>query len=90
MLIIILYYSISVPQKSLDQIAVHNEDSIVLKRLIQELSSDTTRISEIRDLYKKLMVPEFISKAEENSDNACHEVLRAYYFLETILIYGRT
>lgn len=74
---------------------IKDEDSIVLKRLIRELSSDTTRISEIRekkglhkesvrqvdgsriffDLYLK------ISKAEENSDNARHEVLRAYYFL---------
>src|ERR1043166_8955227 len=71
------------------------DDFIVLKRLIRELSSDTTRISEIKekkglhkesvqevedsriffDLYLK------ISNAEERNENACHEVLRCYYFL---------
>ncbi|CAG8697907.1 11653_t:CDS:1 [Ambispora leptoticha] len=69
------------------------EDSIVLKRLIRELSFDTTRISEIRE--KKGLHREStqevegsrfffdlylkISKAEEQNKNTHHEVIRSYY-----------
>ncbi|RIB06596.1 hypothetical protein C2G38_2046668 [Gigaspora rosea] len=72
------------------------EDSIVLKRLIRELSFDTTRISEIRE--KKGLHRESaqevegskkffdlylkISKAEEQNKNAHHDVIRSYYNLE--------
>ncbi|CAG8664958.1 1838_t:CDS:2, partial [Ambispora gerdemannii] len=48
---------------------IKEEDSIVLKRLIRELSSDTTRISEIRE--KKGLHRESVQ-----------EVLRNYYYFE--------
>jgi hypothetical protein len=39
------------------------DDSIVLKRVIQELFSDATRMSEIKDFienpYKRLRIPKF-------------------------------
>ncbi|RHZ80216.1 hypothetical protein Glove_138g4 [Diversispora epigaea] len=73
---------------------IKEEDSIVLKRLIRELFSDTTRISGIRE--KKRLHRESvrkvedsriffdlylkISKAEEHNANARHEVLRNYYY----------
>jgi len=66
----------------------------VLKRLIRELSSDTTRISEIKEkkgLHRESVreVEEArtffdlylkISNAEERNENTRHEVLRAYYY----------
>jgi len=43
---------------------IKEEDSIVLKRLIRELSSDTTRISEIRE--KKGLHRESVRVAEDS------------------------
>jgi len=70
-----------------------DEDSNILKRLIRELSSDTTRISEIKE--KRSLHEESarevkgtrtffdlyfkISNAEERNENARHEVIMAYY-----------
>ena len=72
---------------------VKGDDSIVLKRLIRKLSSDTTRISVIKKkkgLHRE-SVREVegtrtffelylkISNAEERSENARHELILAYY-----------
>ncbi|GES91403.1 hypothetical protein GLOIN_2v244665 [Rhizophagus clarus] len=56
-----------------------DEDSNILKRLIRELSSDTTRIS--------------ITNAEERNEKARHELIIAYYYygeeLEKRLVHYR-
>ena len=72
---------------------VKDKDSRILKRLIQELITDIPWISEVKerealqresirgsknkiffDLYLK------ISNAEKQNDNACHELIRSYYY----------
>ena len=72
---------------------IKEDDSIVLKRLIWELSSDTTRLFVIKE--KKGLYREFaweveggrtffelylkISNAEERNENARHELIIAYF-----------
>ena len=72
---------------------IKEDDSIVLKRLIRELSSDTTRLSVIKEkkgLYREsarevkgdrtfFELYLKISNAEERNENARHELIIAYF-----------